>query len=111
MRRRIIAVVLAGLYLIAAAAFARAGGHDDATIAVTGNQHVGADMIRSCLENPAGKLDADALDAGLKKLYATGLFADVTIVRQNGTIVVKVVENPAIGRIAFEGTRRSRTPI
>jgi len=106
MRRRIIAVVLAGLYLIAAAAFARAGGHDDATIAVTGNQHVGADMIRSCLENPAGKLDADALDAGLKKLYATGLFADVTIVRQNGTIVVKVVENPAIGRIAFEGNKK-----
>jgi outer membrane protein assembly factor BamA len=34
------------------------------------------------------------VDLSLKTLYATGLFADVTITPINVTVVVKVVENP-----------------
>ncbi|MGY8961339.1 MAG: POTRA domain-containing protein, partial [Alphaproteobacteria bacterium] len=37
---------------------------------------------------------------------ATGLFADATIRREGGMLVVAIVENPVINRVAFEGNRR-----
>lgn len=45
----------------------------------------------------------DLLDKSLKALFATGLFADVKLDRVGNDLVVKVVENPIINRIAFEG--------
>jgi outer membrane protein insertion porin family len=42
----------------------------------------------------------------LKELYATGLFQDVRISRPGGRLVVTVVENPVINRVAFEGNKK-----
>lgn len=47
-----------------------------------------------------------ALDKSLKSLFVTGLFADVTLRREGQVVVVRVVENPIINRIAFEGNKR-----
>ena len=78
-----------------------------AGIAISGNRRIGADMIRSYFQPaPDGKLDAMALDAGLKRLYATGLFKDVKVSRAGGRVLVKVVENPTIGVISFEGNKK-----
>src|SRR5205823_10147531 len=55
---------------------------------------------------PGGVLDQGRIDDGLKALIETGLFQDVRISRQGGKIVVTVVENPVIGRIAFEGNKK-----
>ncbi|HUD86863.1 MAG TPA: outer membrane protein assembly factor BamA [Xanthobacteraceae bacterium] len=72
-----------------------------------GNHHAGADMIRSYFHGGAGgRLDADTLDAALKSLYATGLFANVKISRDGDRVVVTVVENPTIARLAFEGNKK-----
>jgi outer membrane protein insertion porin family len=46
------------------------------------------------------------VDQSLKTLFATGLFADVQIEQSNGTVTVKVVENPIINRIGFEGNSK-----
>ena len=46
------------------------------------------------------------IDDGLKALIETGLFQDVRINQAGGRIVVVVVENPVIGRIAFEGNKK-----
>jgi outer membrane protein insertion porin family len=79
----------------------------DSRIDIAGNRHIGADAIRSYFHAaPGGKLDAAALDAALKALYETGLFANVTIAHDSDRIVVTVVENPTIGRIAFEGNKK-----
>ena len=79
----------------------------DAAIAVAGNRHVEAQMIRSHFRASAdGRLDAAALDAALKSLYATGLFADVKISREHDHVLVTVVENPTIQRLAFEGNKK-----
>jgi outer membrane protein insertion porin family len=51
-------------------------------------------------------LGADKLDAALKRLFVTGLFADVNLERSNGTLVINVTENPVVNRIAFEGNKR-----
>ncbi|HEX2478950.1 MAG TPA: outer membrane protein assembly factor BamA [Geminicoccaceae bacterium] len=76
-------------------------------IEVEGNQRIEATTVRSYLAVAVGDpFDPAALDQSLKNLFATGLFDDVTLRREGDTLVVAVVENPIINRIAFEGNRR-----
>jgi len=77
------------------------------TIAVEGNRRVEADTIRSYFRlAPGQRLDAGKIDEALKALYATGLFQDVRITPAGGRILVTVVENPVINRVAFEGNKK-----
>jgi outer membrane protein insertion porin family len=100
-------VVLAGFLLIAACGLASAASDADSNIGVAGNRRIGAEMIRSHFHAaPDGQLSPAALDAGLKSLYATGLFQDVKISRKGGHVVVTVAENPTIARLAFEGNKK-----
>ena len=49
----------------------------------------------------------ETLDQALKDLYATRLFADVTIGgAETGDLVITVRENPVINRIVLEGNKR-----
>ncbi len=103
----IVSACILGLIAIVAAAPAAAGPSADSTVVVAGNRHIDAAMIRSHFRPAAdGRLDAAALDAALKSLYATGLFQDVRIARNGERLVVTVVENPTIARIAFDGNRK-----
>ena len=78
-----------------------------ASIAVEGNRRVEADTIRSYFRlAPGERLDAAKIDAGLKALYASGLFQDVRISQSGGRLVVTVVENSVINRVAFEGNKK-----
>jgi len=79
------------------------------SIAVEGSRRVEADTIRSYFHaGPNGQLSPSDLDDGLKALYATGLFSDVHINRAGGRIVVSVVENPVINKVAFEGNKKAK---
>src|SRR5258706_12378934 len=74
---------------------------------VEGNRRVEADTIRSYFRvGGSERLDSAKIDAALKALYATGLFQDVRITPGNGRILVSVVENPVINRVAFEGNKK-----
>ena len=74
------------------------------SIHVVGNRRVEAATISSYFVPPAGSaLDAKTIDAGLKALYASGLFTDAKIARGADGLTVTVVEAPVIARIAFEG--------
>ena len=76
-------------------------------IEVQGNQRIEPGTIRSyMLIQPGDPYDPDRIDRSLKSLFSTGLFQDVSFQRQGGTLIVKVVENPIINRIAFEGNRK-----
>jgi outer membrane protein insertion porin family len=46
---------------------------------------------------------ADLVDQSVKTLFSSGLFADVTIRRQDKGLIVIVVENPIVNRVSFEG--------
>jgi outer membrane protein insertion porin family len=77
------------------------------SIEVVGNRRVEIETIRSYFKpGPGGRLDNAAIDDGLKALIETGLFQDVQISRPGGRIVVTVVENAVINRIAFEGNKK-----
>ncbi len=76
-------------------------------ISVVGSQRIEPDTVRSYLTVQQGdKFSNDALDKSLKALFATGLFADVGFRRDGDRLVVRVVENPIINRIAYEGNKK-----
>jgi outer membrane protein insertion porin family len=106
-------LVLAGVFLTSAVvpfgsdgmAFAQSAN----SIAVEGNRRVEAETIRSYFKpGPDGRIGAAQIDAALKALYATGLFQDVQINPAGGRIVVRVVENAVINRVAFEGNYKAK---
>ena len=77
------------------------------SIQVEGNRRVEVATIRSYFKaGPGGRLDQGHIDDGLKALIETGLFQDVKINQAGGHLVVTVVENPVIGRVAFEGNKK-----
>ncbi|MFO0987855.1 MAG: outer membrane protein assembly factor BamA [Alphaproteobacteria bacterium] len=76
-------------------------------VAVEGTNRIDPETVGSYLQIKVGEpYDAAKVDQSLKALYATGLFADVTIRREGATVIVRVVENPIINRIAYEGNRK-----
>src|SRR5450631_1226198 len=77
------------------------------SIEVQGNRRVEIETIRSYFKGGAGgHLDQGQIDDGLKALIETGLFQDVKINHVGNRLVVVVVENPVIGRVAFEGNKK-----
>jgi outer membrane protein insertion porin family len=78
------------------------------SIAVRGNQRLEAETIRAYANlSPGQTYTAARLDQSLKDLYATQLFADVTIGGgDTGDLVITVRENPVINRIVLEGNKR-----
>ncbi len=76
-------------------------------IRVEGAERIEPATIRSYMSIRAGDaFDPVQMDKSLKSLFATGLFADVTLRREGDALVVRVVENPIINRVAFEGNKR-----
>ena len=73
-------------------------------IVVEGTQRVEPSTVVSYMDLGVGdSVDGAATDRVLKSLFATGLFADVTVSYSHGTVNVNVVENPVINQIVFEG--------
>lgn len=77
------------------------------TVTVEGSQRLESDTILSYIRLRPGQVYTQALgDQALKDLYATELFADVSIRNNSGDVVVQVKENPVINRIILEGNKR-----
>lgn len=77
-----------------------------AEIVVEGTQRIEPETVRSYMLIKEGDpLDPERVNESLKGLYSTGLFSDVTLRREGDVLFVRVVENPIINRIAFEGDK------
>jgi outer membrane protein insertion porin family len=86
---------------------AQLGGGTVTDVRVEGVQRIEPETVRSyLLIQPGDPWDDEQVDRSLKALFATGLFADVNLSRVGNTLVVRVVENPIINRIAFEGNNK-----
>jgi len=76
-------------------------------ITVEGSLRIEPEAVRSYMVTKEGDPFEPAREnQSLKALFATGLFADVTLSREGDVLVVRVVENPIINRIAFEGNAK-----
>jgi outer membrane protein insertion porin family len=105
-------VVLSGLLAgagVATVALTGVALAQASSVVVEGNRRVEADTVRSYFRpGPGGRLGPVEIDEGLKALYATGLFSDVRINQSGGRIIVSVVENPVLNRVAFEGNKKAK---
>ena len=73
-------------------------------IIIEGAQRVEPSTIKSYLLVRKGDLFNQArLNRSLKSLFATSLFSDVSFSLQKANLIIQVVENPLINRVAFEG--------
>ena len=103
----LLGLVICGLWTGAGVAAPADGGVTASAIVVQGNRRIDADTVLSYFKIAPGEhLDAAKIDAGLKALYATGLFQDVRVSQSGGKLIVTVVEAPVINKIAFEGNYR-----
>jgi outer membrane protein insertion porin family len=79
------------------------------SVVVHGNRRVEAETVRSYFKpGPNGQLGPAQIDDAIHALYATGLFEDVRLSHEGGRVVVTVVENPVIDRVAFEGNKKAK---
>ncbi|OZA61523.1 MAG: outer membrane protein assembly factor BamA, partial [Sphingomonadales bacterium 39-62-4] len=77
------------------------------TVTIDGSQRLESDTILSYIRLRPGQTYTQALgDQALKDLYATELFADVSLRNNGGDVVIQVKENPVINRIILEGNKR-----
>ena len=73
-------------------------------VVVQGAERIEESTILSYLPIAPGDFATDArLDGATKTLYNTGLFADVSMSLQGSDLIVKVIENPIINQVVFEG--------
>jgi outer membrane protein insertion porin family len=80
------------------------GGPPISDIVVEGTQRIDPTTVLNYMTVKVGDvLSAAEVNNSLKALYGTGLFADVAISREGSRLLVRVVENPVINQIAFEG--------
>jgi outer membrane protein insertion porin family len=74
-------------------------------ILVQGNQRIDQTTVLSYLPiQPGDTIDPVILDVAIRTLTRTQLFADVQIgLQENGDLIVRIVENPIINQVVFEG--------
>ena len=106
-------VVLVGILVgtgiagVASSGVAAAQGAN--SIDVRGNRRVETSTVQSYFKpGPGGRMTAEQENEGLKALIATGLFEDVQTSHSGGRLVITVVENPVINRVAFEGNKKAK---
>ena len=76
-------------------------------IIIKGTERLEPETVRSYINLDVGDAyDRDRLDRALKEIYASELFADATILDDNGTLTITVKENPVINRVLIEGAKR-----
>jgi outer membrane protein insertion porin family len=105
MRRHLSRLLIAALALAFLAGVASEAAA--AAVTVRGNSRVDTPTIESYFTGS----DEDAVNKGVKALYATGLFSNVRVSRDGGRVVVSVTENNIINRVAFEGNSKVKTEV
>lgn len=100
-------VIAPGTGFFAPHAMAQGAGATITEVRVVGTKRIDPSTVNSYVQvKPGDTYNAARVDASLKSLFDTGLFADVTLRREGNALIIQVVENPIINRIAFEGNRR-----
>lgn len=79
-------------------------------IQVNGNQRVETATVEAFLNVPLGQpVSKDQLDNAFRRMYDTGLFADLNMVIRNGVLIVDVKENPTVNEVNISGNDKIDT--
>lgn len=95
--------ILFGLFFTAATA----QNYAFSRIVVEGNEHIEpATIVKFAGIAQGESVTAGALNDAVQRLNASGLFKSVDVVPSGGTLVIRVVENPTINTVSYEGNKR-----
>lgn len=95
-------VIIPQLATVTAAHAAVVSGID-----VRGNSRVDAETVRSYINIKPGRQFSNAdIDAGVKRLFDTGLFSDVRITQSGNRLVVQVSEYKIVNQVLFQGNKK-----
>ena len=73
---------------------------------ISGTRRIENATVMSYLRlNPGDDVSDGDLDTATKTLFATGLFSDVNIKMTDGTMAIRVDENPIVHTVYFEGNK------
>jgi outer membrane protein insertion porin family len=99
---------LAAALLISVAPLpAIAASYTFSTVQVEGNSLIDPATILKFAAIPKGQPVSDgALNDAVQRLTDSGLFASVDVVPSGGTLIIRVVENPTVNVVSFEGNRK-----
>lgn len=76
-------------------------------IQIVGNKRIEPETILSYSHiKPGVSFEKDAMEQTLKDLFSTGYFMDVTLKKEGDVLIINVVENASINKIAFEGNSK-----
>ena len=76
-------------------------------IKIEGNERVEISTIKSYLALKEGDTySSEKIDNSIKNLFATELFYSVNIDLNGSILVIKIVENPKINKVIFEGNKK-----
>jgi len=76
-------------------------------IEVRGNRRVDADSVRGQLGiRPGQNFNRSDLDEAVKRLFATGLFSDVSVNQSGSTLIVTVTEYAIVNQVLFQGNKK-----
>lgn len=104
MRRLLLLLAAACCGLAAAGAAAQQGPFTVAEIRVTGLDKVEESTVLAFVPfGPGDEISPAELAATVARLFETGLFRDVEVMREGAAVVIDVSENPIISAIRFEG--------
>ena len=74
------------------------------SIRIEGSMRIEPDTVRSYLKLEVGNpFDPIKIRESINALFGTGLFKDVSLIREGEDLVVRVVENPMVNVVSFEG--------
>ncbi|MGO4854726.1 outer membrane protein assembly factor BamA [Phaeovulum sp. W22_SRMD_FR3] len=101
------AVVALGAATVSGPTILFAQNYSFSQVKIEGNDRIEPATILSFAAISRGKaISAGELNAALQRIQASGLFESVEVVPSGGTLVIKVVENPTINVVSFEGNKR-----
>lgn len=88
----------------ASAAYTASTGERVGEIRISGTERIEAETVLTYMNVKVGDfMTQERLNDTLKALFATGLFADVSLTQRGSVLEVNLKENPVINEIAFEG--------
>jgi len=100
-------LVASGAFAVQFAAVVAAQAAVVSSIDVRGNRRVDDATIREYVGIQPGRSFGPAdIDEGVKRLFATGLFADVRINQSGSTLVVEVDEYAVVNQVIFQGNKK-----
>lgn len=81
-------------------------------IVVKGTERVSPALVSQTFTSKPGKLTAEDINNGVKALFKTGQFTDVSTIRdKTGNLIVSVKEAPLVAHVIFNGNKRLKDDV